>query len=103
MVFWASKSLISLNKILFKINNKYRYVYNITCYNLTDEQQYKLMAWIADKVKTNFVGSECGCTHRFYAARWPAMAIPRHHSIDWPWHAVSNWLDRSGNHHFSNH
>lgn len=42
--------------IIFKIKEKYKYEYNITCYNLTDEQQYKLMLWIAQKIGANFIG-----------------------------------------------
>jgi len=42
--------------IIFKIKDKYRYSYNITAYNLTDEQQYKLMLWVARTIKANFVG-----------------------------------------------
>lgn len=42
--------------ILFEINKKYRLVYNITAYGLTDKQQKKLFRWIAKQVKANFIG-----------------------------------------------
>ena len=42
--------------ILFEIDKKIRYVYNITAYNLTDKQQKKLFRWVVLQVKANFIG-----------------------------------------------
>jgi hypothetical protein len=42
--------------ILAEINKKYRYLYNITCYNLTDKQQYKIFKYIAEKIEANVIG-----------------------------------------------
>lgn len=45
--------------LLAQINNKYRYIYNITLYNLTDKQQYKIFKFIAEKVEVNVLGLDC--------------------------------------------
>ncbi len=42
--------------IMFEINDKFHYVYNITLYNLTDKEQYQLFLWVAQTVSANFVG-----------------------------------------------
>jgi len=46
--------------IIFKINNKYRYEYNITLYNLTDKQQTKIFVYLAETLNANFIAIECG-------------------------------------------
>lgn len=45
--------------IIFEINKKYRYSYNITLYNLTDKEQFKVFEWIAREVKVNFLSLDC--------------------------------------------
>lgn len=42
--------------IISSVNGKYNYLYNITCYNLTDKEQYKLLRWLGEKLKANFIG-----------------------------------------------
>lgn len=42
--------------IIFKINGKYKYEYNITCHNLTHKQQFELFYWISTEIQANFVG-----------------------------------------------
>lgn len=42
--------------IIFKINNKYRYSYNIVLYNLTDKEQTKVFRWLAEKLSATYVG-----------------------------------------------
>jgi len=42
--------------VLFEINGKYHYVYNITLYNLTDKQQEKVFKFIIEKCKANIIG-----------------------------------------------
>ena len=41
--------------IFFLINEKYRYVYNITLYNLTDKQQRAIFKFLADKLNANIM------------------------------------------------
>ncbi len=45
--------------IIFEINKKYRYVYNITLYNLTDKEQYKFFKWLLGQVNANFISIDC--------------------------------------------
>jgi len=45
--------------ILSKVDKKYKYLYNITLYNLTDKQQYRIFDFIASKMKTNYIGLDC--------------------------------------------
>jgi hypothetical protein len=42
--------------ILFQINEKYRYDYNITLYNLSDKEQYKIFKFLALLIGANFIG-----------------------------------------------
>ena len=42
--------------LIAEINKKYRYLYNITCYNLTDKQQYKIFKYIVEQIGANFIG-----------------------------------------------
>ena len=46
--------------ILFEINNKYRYEYNVTLHNLTDKEQEKIFDFIIEKVKANVISVDCG-------------------------------------------
>jgi hypothetical protein len=39
--------------ILAQINKKYRYIYSISLYNLTDKQQYKIFKYLAEKIGIN--------------------------------------------------
>ncbi len=45
--------------IVFQIGKKYRYVYNITLYNLTDKEQFKVFKYVAEKLGANFIGLDC--------------------------------------------
>lgn len=42
--------------VLFKVADNYKYVYNITCYNLTDKQQYELFCFLIYLLKPIIVG-----------------------------------------------
>ncbi len=42
--------------IIFEINKRYRWDYNISLYKLTDKEQFKVLKWIIEQVKANFVG-----------------------------------------------
>lgn len=44
--------------ILAEINKKYRYLYNITLYNLTDKQQYKIFKFIIEKTSANIIAMD---------------------------------------------
>jgi len=41
--------------IVFDIKQKYRYVYNITLYNLTDKEQFRVFRWLGEKLQVNFL------------------------------------------------
>ena len=41
--------------VLSKVNDFYKYLYNITLYNLTDKQQEKIFLYIAKKLSANFI------------------------------------------------
>jgi hypothetical protein len=45
--------------IIFKINNVFRYVYNITLYNLSDIEQKPIFRWLIEKLGANFVSLDC--------------------------------------------
>jgi len=45
--------------IIFEINKKYRYTYNITIYNLTDKEQFKIFEWLAKQIQANFIALDC--------------------------------------------
>jgi len=42
--------------ILFKVNNVYKYTYNITLYGLTDKEQFKIFYWLIKKLGITFTG-----------------------------------------------
>ena len=42
--------------IISKVNEKYRYLYNITAYNLTDKEQVELFSYIISQTKADVVG-----------------------------------------------
>lgn len=42
--------------IISKVNEKYHYLYNISLYNLTDEQQYIIFKWLGETLNANFIG-----------------------------------------------
>ena len=46
--------------VLFKINNKYRYEYNITLYGLTDKEQEQIFDYVIQKLNANIIGLDCG-------------------------------------------
>ena len=45
--------------IIFKIDEKYRYEYNITLYNLTDKEQFKVFRWLGENLTANYIGIDC--------------------------------------------
>ena len=45
--------------VISKVNKKYRYLYNITLYNLTDKQQYQIFYWLVKELGANFVALDC--------------------------------------------
>ena len=46
--------------IIFKINNKYRYDYKITLYNLTDKEQEIIFDYLIQTLKANIISLDCG-------------------------------------------
>ena len=45
--------------VIFEVNQKYKYVYNITAYNLTDKEQEKLFKWLGTQLGANFIALDC--------------------------------------------
>lgn len=45
--------------ILSCVNDIYRYLYNITVYDLIDKEQFKIFEWLGNKLGANFIGIEC--------------------------------------------
>lgn len=43
-----------------EMKDKYKYLYNIVLYNLTDEEQYEILKWLAQKLQANVIGVDCG-------------------------------------------
>ena len=46
--------------VTFKIAEKYNYTYNITLYNLTDKQQYRIFKYLIMILRIDFLGLDCG-------------------------------------------
>ena len=46
--------------ILSEVGEKYNYLYNINLYDLTDEEQFELIKWLAEMVEANVIGIDCG-------------------------------------------
>lgn len=46
--------------ILSEVKNKYEYIYNISLYNLTDDEQAQIFKHIATMLNANVVGIDCG-------------------------------------------
>ena len=46
--------------ILSEVGDKFNYLYNITLYNLTDEEQYEIFKWLIGKLEANVVSLDCG-------------------------------------------
>jgi hypothetical protein len=42
--------------ILSEVNQKYYYLYNITLYNLSDKEQFKIFQYLGEKLKTDLIG-----------------------------------------------
>lgn len=42
--------------IISSVNGNFKYLYNITCYNLTDKEQFKIFKWLGQKLHANFIG-----------------------------------------------
>ena len=45
--------------VIFEINKKYRFVYNITLYGLTHKEQYEIFKFLGQLLKANFVAIDC--------------------------------------------
>lgn len=45
--------------IVYKLDEKYIYSYNITLNSLTDDEQYKVFKWLYDKLDGAFIGLDC--------------------------------------------
>ncbi len=43
-----------------EVNRIYHYLYNITLYNLTDEEQFEVFKYLGQLVEANFIGLDCG-------------------------------------------
>jgi len=43
-----------------EIKDKYKYLYNIVLYNLTDEEQFEILAHMARRLSANVIGIDCG-------------------------------------------
>jgi len=46
--------------IFSETNNKYRYLYNITLFSLTDKEQFKIFKFLIESLSANIVGIDCG-------------------------------------------
>lgn len=46
--------------ILAEVGDKYNYLYNISLYNLTQDQQEKVLYWLIEEMNSNVVGLDCG-------------------------------------------
>ncbi len=46
--------------VLFQINEKYRYEYNITLHGLTDKEQLKILKYIVDTLTAEVIAVDCG-------------------------------------------
>jgi hypothetical protein len=42
--------------VIGEVNQKYKYLYNITVYNLTDAEQLKIFKYLATTLQANFIG-----------------------------------------------
>ena len=42
--------------VLSETNRKYKYIYNITLYNLTDKEQFVIFKWLAIELQATFIG-----------------------------------------------
>lgn len=45
--------------VIFQIGSTYQYRYNITIYNLTDKEQYKIFRFLGETLKANFIALDC--------------------------------------------
>lgn len=45
--------------IITELNKKFKYIYNITLYNLTDKEQFQIFKFLGEKLKANFIGLDC--------------------------------------------
>lgn len=46
--------------ILFELENKYYYIYNIVLYNLKHDEQIEVFKWLIEKTNANIIGIDCG-------------------------------------------
>jgi len=45
--------------IIFEVNQLYKYIYNITCYNLTDREQKEIFQYLGNFLEANFIAIDC--------------------------------------------
>jgi hypothetical protein len=43
-----------------EVGEKYNYLYNITLYNLTHNEQLEIFKWLIEKLQVNIIGIDCG-------------------------------------------
>lgn len=45
--------------VIFEVNETLKYVYNITLYNLSDKEQFKVFKFLGQTLQANFIGIDC--------------------------------------------
>ncbi len=45
--------------IIFEVNKIYRFAYNITLYNLTDKEQFKVFQYLGERFGANYIALDC--------------------------------------------
>jgi len=55
----APSELTIISKITNGDSVLYKYLYNITLYNLTDKEQYEIFKWIAETMEINIISLDC--------------------------------------------
>jgi len=70
--------------------DKYKYLYNIVLYNLTDEEQYEILMFLAQKLKANVIGVDCGDGMGRAIYRRLEKVIPKDNLV---WYDGSSKLD----------
>lgn len=56
----ASSEIIIHSEVWNDDTSSYRYIYNITLYNLTDDEQSSLLKWLINKLGIDVVAIDCG-------------------------------------------
>lgn len=45
--------------IISKVNDKYKFLYNITLYNLIDKEQFKIFKFLGNRLQANYISVDC--------------------------------------------